>query len=92
MNRKGKKSFHPFTHSPIHLFYKHLGLYSYRRAALLNFAKMEPVELEQIEKLEQLRALVNGLKIKVKETFFETIGVDTPQDLERVKEWLSLSS
>ncbi|MDI6745025.1 MAG: 3-deoxy-manno-octulosonate cytidylyltransferase [Thermodesulfovibrionales bacterium] len=74
------------------LMFKHLGIYSYRRDALLNFAKMEPVELEQIEKLEQLRALVNGLRIKVKETFFETIGVDTPQDLERVKKWLSLSS
>ena len=53
---------------------------------------MEPVELEKTEKLEQLRALVNGFRIKVKETFFETIGVDTPQDLERVKKWLSLSS
>jgi len=73
-------------------FFKHLGIYSYRRDALLSFAKMEPVELEQTEKLEQLRALVNGLRIKVKETSFETIGVDTPQDLERVKKWLNLSS
>ena len=73
-------------------YYKHLGIYSYRRDVLLNLAKMEPVELEKTEKLEQLRALVNGFRIKVKETFFETIGVDTPQDLERVKKWLSLSS
>ncbi|MDP2277996.1 MAG: 3-deoxy-manno-octulosonate cytidylyltransferase [Nitrospirota bacterium] len=73
-------------------YFKHLGIYSYRRDALLTLAKMEPVELEKTEKLEQLRALVNGFRIKVKETFFETIGVDTPQDLERVKEWLSLSS
>ena len=74
------------------LMYKHLGIYSYRRDVLLNLAKMEPVELEKIEKLEQLRALVNGFRIKVKETTCETVGVDTPQDLERVKEWLSLSS
>lgn len=74
------------------LMYKHLGIYSYRRDVLLNLAKMEPVGLEKTEKLEQLRALVNGFRIKVKETFFETIGVDTPQDLERVKKWLSLSS
>ena len=72
--------------------FKHLGIYSYRRDVLLTLAKMGPVELEKTEKLEQLRALVNGFRIKVKETFFETIGVDTPQDLERVKKWLSLSS
>ncbi len=72
--------------------YKHIGIYSYRRYALLNLAKMEPVELEKTEKLEQLRALVNGFRIKVKETTYETVGVDTPQDLERVKKWLSLSS
>jgi len=53
---------------------------------------MGPVPLEQTEKLEQLRALVNGFRIKVKETSFETVGVDTPEDLERVKKWLNLSS
>jgi len=73
-------------------FYKHIGIYSYRRDVLLNLAKMEPVELEKTEKLEQLRALVNGFRIKVKKTTCETLGVDTPQDLERVKEWLSLYS
>jgi len=73
-------------------WFKHIGLYSYRRDVLLTLAKMEPVGLEKTEKLEQLRALVNGFRIKIKETFFETIGVDTPQDLERVKKWLSLSS
>lgn len=73
-------------------FYKHIGIYSYRKDALLRLAGMRPVELEQAEKLEQLRALANGFRIKVKETFFDTVGVDTPQDLERVKKWLSLSS
>jgi 3-deoxy-manno-octulosonate cytidylyltransferase (CMP-KDO synthetase) len=52
---------------------------------------MKPSYLEQIEKLEQLRALEHGMKIKVKETFFETYGVDTPQDLERVRQWLNTS-
>ncbi len=74
------------------LMYKHIGIYSYRRDVLLSLAKMDPAPLEQIEKLEQLRALANGFRIKVKETLFETVGVDTPQDLERAKKWLNLSS
>jgi 3-deoxy-manno-octulosonate cytidylyltransferase (CMP-KDO synthetase) len=53
---------------------------------------MKPTALEKIEKLEQLRALEHGFAIKVKETAFEIIGVDTPQDLERAETWLSLSS
>lgn len=73
-------------------YYKHIGIYSYRRDALLKLAGIKPSRLEEIEKLEQLRALENGFKIKVAETSFETIGVDTPQDLERVEKWLSLSS
>lgn len=72
--------------------YKHIGIYSYRRDVLLRLTEMEPTRLEEIEKLEQLRALENGFKIKVKETLSETIGVDTPQDLEKVEKWLSLSS
>ncbi len=72
-------------------FYKHIGIYSYRRDILLALAKMEPSRLEKIEKLEQLRALENGIKIKIKETFFETYGVDTPEDLERVEKCLSTS-
>ncbi|MBI4691438.1 MAG: 3-deoxy-manno-octulosonate cytidylyltransferase [Nitrospirae bacterium] len=77
---------------PTSNFYKHIGIYSYRKDVLLSLARMKPVELEQVEKLEQLRAIVNGFRIKVKETVFETIGVDTPHDLERVKKWLNLSS
>lgn len=71
--------------------YKHIGIYSYRKEALLAFARMKPTNLEQIEKLEQLRALENGMKIKLKETFFETYGIDTPEDLERVEKCLSTS-
>jgi 3-deoxy-manno-octulosonate cytidylyltransferase (CMP-KDO synthetase) len=74
-----------------HSWYKHVGIYSYRREALLALSKMEPTELEKREKLEQLRALENGMKIKVRETFFETYGVDTPEDLERVEKCLSIS-
>jgi 3-deoxy-manno-octulosonate cytidylyltransferase (CMP-KDO synthetase) len=72
--------------------FKHIGIYSYRRDALLKLTGMKPSMLENTEKLEQLRALENGFMIKVKETSSETIGVDTPRDLERVEKWLSISS
>ncbi|MBA4372760.1 MAG: 3-deoxy-manno-octulosonate cytidylyltransferase [Thermodesulfovibrio sp.] len=71
--------------------FKHIGIYSYRREALLRLTSLEPSRLEQIEKLEQLRALEHGLRIKVRETDFETFGVDTPEDLERIEKWLNLS-
>lgn len=71
--------------------YKHIGIYSYRKEALLALSKMAPTELEIKERLEQLRALENGIKIKVKETLFETFGVDTPEDLERVEKCLNIS-
>ncbi|MBM4136920.1 MAG: 3-deoxy-manno-octulosonate cytidylyltransferase [Nitrospira sp.] len=71
--------------------FKHIGIYSYRREVLLALSRMEPTELEKREKLEQLRALENGITIKIQETFFETFGVDTPEDLERVEKCLSTS-
>src|SRR4030042_918509 len=71
--------------------YKHIGIYSYRREVLLSLANMQPTELEKAEKLEQLRALENGMKIKVKETFFETYGVDAPKDIERIEKCLNIS-
>lgn len=77
-----------FRSSELFMF-KHIGIYSYRRDVLLKFSKMEPTRLEEIERLEQLRALENGLKIKVKITELDTIGVDTPEDLERVERWLN---
>lgn len=73
------------------VYYKHIGIYSYRKNILLSLSQMEQTELEKTEKLEQLRALENGMKIKVRETLFETIGVDTPEDLEKIEKWLSLS-
>ncbi|MFZ3208539.1 MAG: 3-deoxy-manno-octulosonate cytidylyltransferase [Geobacteraceae bacterium] len=70
------------------LSYKHVGLYVYRREFLLQYAQMSPTYLELAEKLEQLRALENGYRIKVVETEHESIGVDTPADLEQVMEKL----
>ncbi|MDE1162160.1 MAG: 3-deoxy-manno-octulosonate cytidylyltransferase [Acidobacteriaceae bacterium] len=65
-------------------YFKHLGLYAYRAAALRRFAELPPSPLEQIERLEQLRLLENGLALYVTETEHDTIGVDTEADLERV--------
>ena len=70
---------------PVPLFYKHIGLYVYRRDFLLRYPDMPAGPLERAEKLEQLRALENGFKIRVVETDYESIGVDTPEDLERVR-------
>lgn len=64
--------------------FKHVGLYAYRKAFLLKYASMERTPLEQAESLEQLRALENGYRIKVVETHFQTIGVDSQSDLERI--------
>lgn len=63
---------------------KHIGLYAYRREFLLGYSRMPVGPLERAEKLEQLRALENGHSIRVVETEYESIGVDTPEDLERL--------
>jgi len=68
------------------LFRKHTGLYVYRRDVLLEFTKWPPSQLEQVEALEQLRALAHGVKIKVVEACTASTGVDTVEDLERVRE------
>lgn len=68
------------------LCYKHVGMYVYRRDFLLKFAAMPPAFLETSEKLEQLRAIENGVKIRVVETEFDSIGVDTPDDLLKAEE------
>jgi 3-deoxy-manno-octulosonate cytidylyltransferase (CMP-KDO synthetase) len=73
------------------LCHKHVGIYVYRREFLLLFAQLSPTYLEMAEKLEQLRALENGYRIKVVETKHESIGVDTPADLEKVLENLKKS-
>lgn len=66
--------------------FKHVGLYVYRRQFLLAFAGLAPTPLEQYEKLEQLRALENGYRIRVIETDHDSIGVDVPSDLDKVLE------
>jgi 3-deoxy-manno-octulosonate cytidylyltransferase (CMP-KDO synthetase) len=66
-------------------YWKHLGLYAYRRAALTRFAALQPSPLEQTERLEQLRLLENGMALYVAETPHDTIGVDTEDDLRRVE-------
>jgi 3-deoxy-manno-octulosonate cytidylyltransferase (CMP-KDO synthetase) len=65
--------------------WRHLGLYAYRRAFLLAMAALPPTPLEQAEGLEQLRVLEHGFRIRTVETTDDTIGVDTPEDLERVR-------
>ena len=71
--------------------FKHIGIYSYRRDVLMKLAGTPPSRLELIEKLEQLRAMENGFRIKIGETLHETLGVDTPEDLERIEKCLNLS-
>jgi 3-deoxy-manno-octulosonate cytidylyltransferase (CMP-KDO synthetase) len=66
-------------------WYKHVGLYVYRREALLELAQLEPTELETAEGLEQLRALAYGYRIRVVETDHDSVGVDTPEDVPRVE-------
>ena len=65
--------------------FKHIGVYAYRRDFLLHFATLQPTPLEQAESLEQLRALEHGVKIRMIETVFPSVGVDTPDDLQRVR-------
>jgi 3-deoxy-manno-octulosonate cytidylyltransferase (CMP-KDO synthetase) len=69
------------------VFYKHLGLYAYSPAALQEFSALVPSQLEQIERLEQLRLLENGIAITVVETSQNTIGVDSEEDLLKVEEY-----
>ena len=68
--------------------YKHWGIYAYSRAALSKFVSLPESPLEKCEKLEQLRALENGMKIKVIKTNFQSIGIDTPEDLVQAEQYL----
>ncbi|HEX4002735.1 MAG TPA: 3-deoxy-manno-octulosonate cytidylyltransferase [Candidatus Acidoferrales bacterium] len=88
-----------FSHAPIpwvresseHLavrHWKHLGLYAFRRDALLEFPTLPPGDLERAEQLEQLRWLENGFRIEVVETEYDAVSVDVPADIERVEKLL----
>ncbi|MFH1381175.1 MAG: 3-deoxy-manno-octulosonate cytidylyltransferase [Candidatus Omnitrophota bacterium] len=68
--------------------YKHIGIYAYTKDFLFTYTNLPKSNLEDAEKLEQLRVLENGYKIKTIETDFDTIGVDTPEDLMKVEERL----
>lgn len=80
--RDGKSFYDKIQMSEV---YKHIGLYVYRRDTLLKFTSLEPTDLEKSEKLEQLRLLENGIKIKVVVTEFDSLAVDTQDDLDRAR-------
>jgi CMP-2-keto-3-deoxyoctulosonic acid synthetase len=69
-------------------FLKHLGIYGYRRATLLRLVKLPVSALEAAEKLEQLRALENGIPIAVVQSNYDGVGVDVPADIARVERLL----
>lgn len=77
--------------APPPMHYKHIGLYVYRRDFLLAYPSLRVGPLEQAERLEQLRALENGYSIRVVETEYDSLGVDTPEQLARVTEWFEAS-
>ena len=71
---------------PSKTFFKHLGIYAYRRDFLLLFSTLSTTRLEDLEKLEQLRAIESGFRIKVKETGHESYRIDTPEDLKYLED------
>lgn len=74
----------PYVREGSAVHYKHIGLYVYNREFLLAYSSLPVGPLEQAERLEQLRAIENGYRVGVVETEYESLGVDTPEDLERV--------
>ncbi len=75
-----------------HTFYKHIGMYAFRCEALREVTSLDPSPLEMAESLEQLRWLENGYKIGVGISSIETVGIDTPEDLERAEEFLRMQN
>jgi len=67
-----------------HKYYKHIGMYGYRKDTLLHIAQLSPTPLEQAESLEQLRWMENGIRIGITTTDMDTISIDTPEDLEKI--------
>lgn len=86
---RGKENSEWIQHIP---FLKHIGIYAYRKDVLLQITRLPQSKLELAESLEQLRWLEYGYKIKVGITDIETIGIDTPDDLQRAQEFLKLHS
>ena len=79
---------YPRNRGEVSRAYKHVGIYAYTRGFLLEYVAMAPTPLEQAESLEQLRVLENGYRIKVLESDFKGVGVDTPEDLDKVNRLL----
>ena len=77
--------FPPLGELPADVYHKHIGLYVYPRDVLTKLTRMEPSPLEIAERLEQLRALENGIPIRLKDTEYDAVAVDTPADLARVR-------
>ncbi len=76
--------------APVHVQHmKHLGLYAFRRSALLDFPTLPVGDLERVEQLEQLRWMENGYKIRVAETQHDSVSVDVPEDVSRVEQLLA---
>jgi 3-deoxy-D-manno-octulosonate cytidylyltransferase len=71
------------------VYFRHIGVYAYRKQTLLDYIKLPAGKLEQIEKLEQLRFLENGIQLKMVQTSYQGIGIDTPEDLQTVENLLS---
>jgi 3-deoxy-manno-octulosonate cytidylyltransferase (CMP-KDO synthetase) len=86
---RGKERQDWFSEYP---FLKHLGVYAYRREVLSEVTKLPQSSLEKAESLEQLRWLQNGYRIRVGMTDVETVGIDTPEDLQRAEEFLKNKS
>lgn len=82
----------PYDRAGGAVYYKHIGLYVYERDFLLGYSSLPVGPLEKVECLEQMRALENGFSIRVVETGYESLGVDTPEDLEHVTRLLELQN
>ena len=74
------------SRSPV--YYKHIGIYAFRKSILMDFTQWETTPLEAVEKLEQLRFLENGVKIKMVLTAESPVSIDTPEDLERARKFI----
>ena len=79
----------PYQRNKGAVYYKHIGLYVYNKQFLLKYSKLKQTPLEQSESLEQLRVLENGYKIKVVETRYNSIGVDVPEDINKIEKLLN---
>ena len=82
----------PFVSDAARPLFKHVGLYAYRRAFVRELASLPQTPLEVAESLEQLRAIEHGFGIRAVETHYDSIGVDTPEDLERVRRQMAVGT